>query len=78
MASSTAAVHLEQAAQVVGAAQSVDERVGQRARDAGLALHLAAELDQRRVVVGRLARRRFEATRFSRSGSRVGADAAGP
>ena len=45
-------VHLEQAAEVVGAAQGVDQRVGQRGWDARLALHLAAELDERRVVVG--------------------------
>ena len=45
-------VHLEQGAQVVGAAQGVDQRVGQRGRDARLALHLAAELDERWVVVG--------------------------
>ena len=45
-------VHLEQAAEVVGTAQGVDQRVGQSGRDARLALYLAAELDERRVVVG--------------------------
>ena len=45
------AVHLEQAAQVIRAAQRVDDGVGQLARDAGLALHLEPQLDERRVVV---------------------------
>ena len=40
-------------AQVVGAAQGMDQRVGQCARDARFALHLAAQLDQGRVVVGK-------------------------
>jgi hypothetical protein len=32
-------IHLEQTAQMVGTSQSIDDRVGQRSRDAGLALH---------------------------------------
>ena len=44
-------IDLEQAPQMVGTTQRVHDGVGERARDAGLALHFESQLDERRVIV---------------------------